>query len=96
MKRVLTIMVIVIIAITAATAPAAAKCVKGQQVKCPACINGKHVECPYWCDGRHMKPREIQDFEILEMGYSPEDLEAMTQEEKNQATPWFTVKGKRK
>lgn len=93
MKRIIALVVLIMI-ITAA--PVAGKTVKGQRVKCPACGDGKHIECPYWCGDRHMTPAEIQDFEIMEMGYSPEAVAEMSRTEKNKLTPWFTIGGKRK
>ena len=59
--------------------------------KCPCCETYKNTHCVYWCDDRHMTPNEIQDFEIMEMGYSDIAVKRMSQTEKNQLTPWFKL-----
>ena len=63
----------------------------GHSVMCPNC-DGTLRQCPYWCNDHHMEPHEIQDFEIMEMGYSVNEVAAMSQEEKNTITPWFKLK----
>ena len=61
-------------------------------VQCPVC-NWRSEKCPYWVhnEHRHMTAREIQDFEIMEMGYMHWEVEGMTQNEKNSLTPWYTL-----
>lgn len=91
MKRVLMVVMIVMLVMTmgAGTADAKHKVKKAKaQAACPVC-DGHDENCVYWCGSCHMTPHEIQDFEILEMGYTPD---GMKQKGKNQLTPWFKVK----
>lgn len=97
MKRAL-IMALVMVLLIGAFAPACAAKSKAHKVKhgkmavmCDVCKDGKHTDCVYWCGDHHMTPHEIQDFEIMEMRYSADDVEQMTQAEKNALTPWFKL-----
>ena len=88
MKRLIMIMliaVVILFAFLSCTADAKAK------PKCPGCKNYKSHECVYWCGDRHMTKHEIQDFEIMEMRYTEDEVNHMSQKKKNKLTPWFKL-----
>lgn len=89
MRKVVILLIAVIVAfgLLCSTADAAKK----KKPKCPCCKTYKSEQCVYWCGGRHMTRHEIQDFEILEMRYTEEEVQAMSQKQKNKLTPWFKL-----